>query len=823
MFKYLLSAIALMVLFVSSAQTTVSGTVKDANTGEPIIGATVLEENTSNGAITDTNGEFRFSISSSDAALIINYVGYKEQRIPVNNRSSFEISLQEDVEQLEEVVVTALGFQKDRDEVGYANSQLQSDDFLKAAEPNIVNSLSGKATGVTISRNSGDPGAGSYIQIRGVSTLSGGSQPLIVVDGVPISNDNFGTGQIAQQSRLNDINPNDIENISVLKGASAAALWGTSAMNGAIVITTKGGNYNQRLKVSVKSTYSVDQISRRYPLQDEFGQGNNGVYDPTQRDAWGDKIADRPGGEDELDTSGEYFVDQDGNIYYPIVTKNSQDTYLDENFDQVFQNGYFWENNVSLTAGNETGNVFFSLSNMNQEGIIRNNSDYDRTTVRFNGEQLLNEKITLNLNVNYTRTTSNRIRRGAQSSGLYLGLTRTAPDFNNAGYRGSYFAGPDASPVQNQQRSYRNYLGSGNAGYNNPLWTINEQEDLAIVDRFINNFKLTYSVLDWMDVIARVGLDTYTEQKDQFFTPGSAAGGFRTGLYETLLRKNTILNSDLIVRANRNINEDFNLSMLVGFNYNQRDRYTTQNEIVNFIQFADVATGARDLNNALPENRTALASTTESRRAAVYTEVTLQAYEDLFITGTLRSETSSTFGSQADPSFLFPSLTAAWQFHDLVNNNILSFAKLRGSWGQVGQEPGVYRTNNEIVQPTYSDALGGSISTGLFGNGGFTESIVLGNPFLEPERKTEIELGTDLRFLNDRLTFSFTYYNNETDGALFFRRVANTTGYDRIADNFANLENEGIEIDLVPPFMIKTTLPSRQTFFMPETETLFQT
>ncbi len=778
----------------ASAQQVVRGTVKDTD-GEVLIGATILETGTSNGVISDIDGKYSLSVAP-DAEITVSYIGYVTQIIPVNNRSIIDVELEINSEELEEVVVTALGFKTNKDNIGYAQSQISNEDVVKAAEPNVLNSLSGKATGVTISRNSGDPGAGSYIQIRGVNSLTGGSQPLIVVDGVPISNDNFGTGQIAQQSRLNDINPNDIANISVLKGASAAALWGTSAMNGAIVITTKSGKYNQKLKVSVKSTYSVDQINFKYPLQDRFGQGNGGVYDPTQRDSWGDKIANRAGGEDEYDTSGEYFVDQNGNIHYPITSKNSQETFLDENFDQVFQNGHFWENNVSMSAGNETGNVFFSLSNLDQQGIIRDNSDYDRTTARFNGEQMLHDKLILNVNINYTNTSSNRIRRGAQSSGLYLGLTRTPPDFNNAGYRGSYFSGPDASPQENRHRSYQNHLGSGNAGYNNPLWTTKEQQDYAVVNRFINNFKLTYSPTNWIDIIGRVGLDSYNEQKDQFFTPGSAAGGFRTGLFETLLRKSSIFNSDLIVKGNRSLNENFDLTMLVGFNYNQRNRYTMQNEIINFIQFADVATGARDLNNALPENRTASASTTESRKSAFYSEVTLQAYDDLFITGSIRGESSSTFGNQTDPTFWFPAITGAWQFHDLIDQSFLSFGKLRMSYGQVGQEPGPYNTNSIIVQPTYSDALGGSLSTGLFGNGGFTESIVLGNPFLEPEIKTEIEIGTDLRFLQDRLSISYTYYSNRTDGAIYFRRLPNTTGYDRIADNFANVENKGTEIDL---------------------------
>jgi len=795
MIKSLVGSIFCLFVIVAHAQVDISGKVVDADNAA-IIGANIIEQGTSNGTITDIDGNFRLSVLSNQSVLEIRSVGFKVINQKVGTQTKFTFNMEEDVTELGEVVITALGFEKNADEVGYANTQVKSETIIKAAEPNILNSLSGKATGVNIRRNSGDPGAGAYIQLRGASTLGGGGQPLIVVDGVPISNDNVGTSQIAQQSRLNDINPNDIQNVSILKGAPAAALWGTAALNGAIVITTKSGKYNQKLKVSVKSTYSIDEINRRFPLQSRFGQGNNGVYNPSARDSWGDKIADRSGGADEFDTSGEFFVDQGGRTYYPILAKNSQETFNDENFDQVFQTGHFFENSVSMTAGNETGNVFFSLSDMDQEGIIANNSDYRRTTARLNIEQILNDKITLNVRSAYTKTTSNRIRRGAQSSGLYLGLLRTPADFESAGYRGSYFEGPDASPIENRHRSYRSYLGgSTNPVYNHPLWTTKEQEDVADVDRFINNIKLTYSPTDWLEVFARVGLDTYTEERVQFFTPGSASGTFRTGLFEREIRKNSILNTDLIARASQRIGSDFNLSALVGFNYNQRQLVSSGNEIANFIQFADVSGRTRDMDNALPENRTATSVTGETRTAAVYTEITFDAFDQLYVTGTLRSEAVSTFGSQADPTFLFPSISVAWQFTDLIDAKFFSFGKLRASYGEVGQAPGRYATNNEIVQPSYSDEWGGNLAVGLYGTGGFTPGVALGNPNLRPERKKEFEIGTDLRFLDNRLTFSGTYYSNITEDLLLQVPIANTRGYDRSVSNGADIENQGLELD----------------------------
>ena len=795
-YRIYLTVVFLVALFFNAyAQVTITGVVTD-DANEALIGATILEQGTTNGTTTNVDGRYTLTVQPG-ATLEFSYIGFESQIIPIGNRTVIDVVFKQDLSVLDEVVVTALGFEVNKDKIGYANSQVKDKTIVQAAEPNLLNSLSGKATGLTIRRNSGDPGAGAYIQIRGASTILGDGQPLIVVDGVPINNDNVGTNQIAQQSRLNDINPNDIASISVLKGAPAAALWGTSALNGAIVITTKNGGYNQKLKVSFKSTYSIDEINRRYPLQNKFGQGNRGVFNPTARDSWGDKISDRSGAPDDVDTEGEFFIDQDGQIYYPIVNKNSRQTFIDENFDQVFQSGHFLENALSMSVGNSTGNIFFSVSNLDQEGIIANNSDYSRTTARINAEQLLNDKLTLNIRSAYTKTKSNRIRRGAQSSGLYLGLLRTPPDFQNAGYRGSYFSGPNALPVNNRHRSYRRYLGStANPVYNHPLWTTNEQEDIANVDRFLNNFKLTYAPTDWIELIARVGLDNYSEEKTQFFTPGSASGAFRTGLFERELRRNSILNTDLIARATRRFNEHFNASLLVGFNYNERNSTVTRNEIVNFIQFADVAGGTRDINNALPENRAVVSTTGETRKAAAYTELSLDLYDMFYVTGTLRSEASSTFGSEADATFLFPSVSLAWQYHELIGFNQLTMGKLRVSYGEVGQEPGRYSTNNEIVQPSYSDEWGGDLDVALFGPGGFTPSVVLGNPALRPERKRELEIGMDLRFFDDRLSLSGTYYTNRTEDLLLQVPIANTQGFDRTLANGANIENRGVEIDL---------------------------
>ena len=525
-----------------------------------------------NGTITDFDGAYSIKVVGIDAILDFSYIGYKSIQQKVGTESILNITMEEDAKVLGEVVVTALGFTKNKDELGYASSNVDGETLVRSGESTVLNSLSGKSSGVRISRNSGDPGAGAYIQIRGLSSITRNSQPLVVVDGNPISNDVRGNSDrsgVSQESRLNDINPNDIESISVLKGASAAAIYGTQALGGVILITTKSGNFASKLKVNFKSTYSSDIINQKYPLQTLYGQGDNGVFNPRARDSWGDKITDRSGSADEYNTTGEFYVDQAGNTYYPILSKNAQTVYDDDNFDQIFQNGHFLENNLSFSGGNDKSTMFFSLSDMNQEGIMINSSDYRRTTVRFNAKHLFSDKLKLKTTANYSRTASNRIQKGANSSGLYLGLLRTPADFDITGYRGDYYAGPDAAPVPNRHRSYREYIGAdGTPVYNNPLWTINEQENKARTDRFINSFELTASPATWLDLIGRVGIDHYSEKKNEFYTPGSAAGDFRSGLYEQTIATNTIFNMDYIAKASKKVSSNFSGTMLVGFNYN---------------------------------------------------------------------------------------------------------------------------------------------------------------------------------------------------------------------------------------------------------------
>lgn len=802
--RLLTVAVALLALcFQGTAygQRLVKGTVTDAQ-GNPLIGVTVLEQGTANGTVTSIDGDYALEVAGANSVLLFSYVGLKTAQRTVGAEAVINVVMEEEADVLSEIVVTALGLRENKDVLGYASSNVSAKAIAGSGESTLLNSLSGKSSGVRISRNSGDPGAGAYIQIRGVSSITRNSQPLIVLDGIPISNDvrgNSDSGGSNPESRLNDINPNDIESISVLKGASAAALYGTQALGGVILITTKSGKFGQKPSISFKSTYSLDVISMRYPLQTKFGQGDNGVFNQRARDSWGDKIADRPGDPDEFNTSAGFFVDQSGKTYYPILRKNSREIFDDANFDLIFSNGQFFENSLNISGGNERSNTFFSLSDMNQQGIIRNNSDYRRTTARFNSTHLLTQKLKLNTKTTYARTGSNRIQKGASSSGLHLGLLRTPPDFDNSGYRGSYYANSNAAPATNRQRSYLEPLGADDTPvYNNPSWTINEQEDKARVDRFISSFEMTASPLSWVELIGRVGIDFYSEQRNQFFTPGSAAGAFRTGLYEQSLASSTIFNMDYIAKANHKLTKNVDGNLLVGFNYNSRSLTVNGVNTVNFIQFTDVASPVRDKNNALPENVTTTSSQGRERTAGVYSSVGLSGWDMLYVNGSLRVESASTFGDAADNTFLFPSASLAWQFSKLGNleNDLFSFGKFRVSYGEVGIQPARYNTSNVFVAPSLGDQYGGNLNVALYGNGGFVPSASRGNAALRPERKKELEFGADLRFLKDRLSLSGTYFSNRTVDVLLDFPVANSRGYSSVYSNGAEIENTGVELDL---------------------------
>ena len=789
--RILLSSVFLLFSIFSVGQSSLTGVVSDEN-GVPLPGANVVIDGTSTGVSTDFDGNFEITANQGQV-LAISFIGYTTEYITVSGQSNLNISLQLDNE-LEEVVVTALGFAAVRDQQGSTSSVVNADDVIRSAEPTVVNALSGKASGVRITRSNGDPGAGSTIRIRGANTIDGSIQPLIIVDGVPLDNTTSyaggnsitgSNGGVTQGSRLNDINPADIESVNVLKGASAASLYGSKAANGVVVITTKKGQRGEA-KISFKSSYSFDEISERIPMQNTWGQGRSGVWGETRAESWGDYIPDRAGGGDTY-KEGAYFLADSGRTYYKIDTKNSTRTYVDENFDSVFGTGNALQNDLTISGGNENSNYFFSLGHLDQDGVIRN-ATYERTNARLNYEAKLNDKITFSTKMAYTFTESNRIQQSSNVSGLMLGLLRTPPDFDGRDYKGTYYSSGGTEYI-NRGRSYRKSIGeSSNQSYTNPLWTVNEQESSTKVNRITVTPQLTIKPTNWLQVITRGNVDVADDKRTYFFPVGDASSR-AIGQYQedALDIRNSSL--DIIGKANFQLSDEVNLTATVGWSYNDRKYSRISGNITGFLVNSAKRTTAL---NTSSEASTFDGFKTFRRSNRGYGILNFDIDDQLFINLSGAQEASSTING----TFFYPAADAAWVItEDLIQSNTISFAKLRASWGQVGVQPAPHKfetlAEGGFGYSTYSDPL----DSNLFG-GGFRLDNNLGNPNLEPEIKTEWELGGDFRFLDDRVSLSLTYYDNIIEGILLDVSLSPSTGFSTQYGNYGEMTNNGVEVDL---------------------------
>ncbi|MBL0745203.1 SusC/RagA family TonB-linked outer membrane protein [Chryseolinea lacunae] len=815
--KFLLVCLTAVFALASSEvwaqERTISGRITSPEDGSPMPGVNVVLKGSTNGTVTDVDGRYSLSVPQSGGTLVFSFIGLKSQEVVIGERTTVDLQMDQDVTQLSEVVVSALGIEQNRDELGTASSNIGGSAVSKSGEATLINGLAAKASGVNIIKSSGDPGAGAYIQIRGQSTITGNLQPLIILDGMPIYNSQSGISEtdgnvdgVAQQSRLNDLNPDDIQSIEVLKGASAGALWGTRAANGVIVITTKKGSSDKgKINVSLKYTRSMDKLYIAHDLTKNWGSGTLMQYQnaPSSGGSWGDYIPDRKGGADAFITDptapgyNGFFQAADGTRFYAIPNgtaadphggKNSRDVF--DYRDNLFKTGSYNDFGVTLNGGDKDGNFYISIDNLKQDGIIQRNSNYDRTSIRVNTNKRFNEFVKMSSNFGYTKTKSNRTQMGSNVSGLYLGGLRTSPDFNNEYAVGTY---TDANGVVafDRQRAYRNPLGaSEKSTYDNPLWMMDHNISTSDVDRFMGSFELGVSPWKWFDITARAGVDTYIDRRYDLLDPLASAQPGGKLILQNL--KETQFNGDLFGRGKFNLNEDLTLIALVGLNLNQRQYERIGGTAQSFIIDKSIPT---DITNATLSNQFPFNAFTQQRTAAVYSTLDFAYKNMLFLGLTGRGESASTFGRATKSTFYYPAANLAWQFSQLLESDVLSFGKLRTSYGQVGVQPSPYNTATYYTPGGVLDGWGTQILSAAY-NGGYTESTTLGNAFLKPERKTEIEFGTDLRFFQDRVSLSATYFTNKTTDAILKVATAASTGFaDKVA-NAAEITNHGWEFDL---------------------------
>lgn len=769
---------------------TITGTVVDES-GVPLPGATIVVQGTTVGASADFDGNYAIQASVGQV-LEFSYVGYTKVAVTVGASDVVDVTLALD-NALEEVVVTALGLERKKDNDISSATLVKSDAIVRSGEAGLLQGVAGKSSGVLITQTSGDPGAGAFIQIRGQNTVLGDSSPLIIVDGVPISNSNFGssTAGVVQQSRLNDIPASDIASMTILKGAAAAAVWGSGAANGVIVIQTKRGRAGvDKLDVSFSASLSLDQVNREHEKQDKFGQGVNGNWSASQALSWGDKISNRAGGSDTVNTTGAYFVsDVTGNTIYPITTKNDTNDYNDENREQVFRDGTMQNYNLNINySASEKSSTYFSYTRLDQKGIINGQSDYLRNTFRMNQSNKLTDKIQTRVNTSFINVESQRIQTGSNLNGLYLGYLRTPADFDNTDYIGTYFRGPDdAVGVPNSHRSYRaRQIGQGAGIYNNPGWTVNEVENPNEVMRFTVAPEVNVTLSDNLKFTGRYGLDFYTDRRENYF-PFYSAGDFTRGGFYKDDYSETVQNVNLFLNGNNTFSENFGLNYVVGYVIEQNEYYRFSSSTNNFL---NPDPSKQLVSNAV--NGDILASEFRSKdvKNSAYYSLSFDLFGNLLVDVAGRLERSTTL---TDLNF-YPSFTAGYVLKE-ANPGTLSFLKLRASYGQVGIAPPLYINESNFITSTAGAEGWGDYIDGANYGGTVRRSSVQGNPDLKVERVTETEVGFDSRFFDNKLTLGFTYYDRlTTDGILSVETPASTGFTDRYI-NAAEISNTGVEFD----------------------------
>ena len=802
--KFLLAFwLTLIACVVQAQESTITGAVSSAEDGSPMPGVNIVLKGTTQGTVTDQEGKYSLMVPTTGGILIFSFIGMDTEEVEISGKSAVNVSMKIDVMQLEEVVVNAIGETRSEDKMGIAAATISGTSVTQSGETNLLNGLAGKAPGLIITRNGGDPGAGGYIQLRGQSTITGDLQPLIVIDGMPMFNSTLmmnATAGTQQQSRLNDINPADIASIEVIKSAAGAALWGSRAANGVIVITTKRGKNTQgKLNASYTGTMSFDRVNKMPGLQMQFGQGSNGTFSAGNSLSYGDLIASRPGGVDPAPAPGSPYVQfADGSIRGAIGAgsaanphggKVSQDVY--DHTNDIFQTGHSVEHGVNLSSGGERSQFYVSYSNLSQEGIIKRNSDYTKNSARVNISTIINDKLTATVNSSFTNVRSNRIQQGSNTSGLMLGSLRSAPDFNNEQYIGTaYDANGEAT--LGKHISYRNPIGANaNPGYDNPFWTINKNKSLSVVNRFIGNFELNYDPADWLNFKANAGVDTYTDRQSDFANAQSQA--FLGGSYQEQVFQESQWNANLYGTARKSFSDIFGGSILIGFNYNNRQFNRVGATVTNFI----IPDAPPNLANSPSSNRIPVNEATTIRTSAAFTEINGEIADQLFITLTGRAESASTFGPSAKSLFYYPSASLAWQFSKLTGaNNFFSFGKLRASYGVVGKQPDPYLNLTQFLPLDFIDTYGPTLTGSSFGVGGYGLSTIAGNEKIKPEKKHETEVGIDLRFFEDKVSLSATAFYNKTTDAILQTQVAPTSGFINTIANAGAIENKGAELSL---------------------------
>lgn len=757
-----------------TAQTQVRGTVVD-ETGQPVIGATIQIKGTSQGTVTDVDGRFNLS-APANGTLVISYVGMRTQEVPVQPNVS--VTLREDTEMLDEVVVTALGLTREKKTLGYGVASVSADEITRSKAVNPISALQGKVAGLDVSSSSANPGGTQNVAIRGYSSF-GNNQPLYVVDGVPITNaqNRSGTDLNSQAdfgSGINALNPNDIENITVLKGSAASALYGSRAAQGVIMITTKSGkNTDGKFLIAYDGGLTVQQVGRIPTEQTMFGQG------------WS--------GDRALDENGSWGAPFDGKerVWGNIVDNSQQIkpyVYLNNRIRDFYDFGIGYNNAVSLTGGNDKTQFHASVSQNYIDGPIPTNDDsYKRYTIASNGSHKAN-KLTVSSSINFS-SERNEVSPTGQDNSIYRSLSEIATDISIV----------DLKDFNNKFNNVDNYFTPYGM---NPYYMLHIREAVQNKYKFFGKVQLDYDILDNLKFTYRFGGDYESSIADTHsdaikFSPGSPNEGSSNenpGWYDQTRRQRIQVNHDFILNYQDQFG-DFSLNAIAGGNTNEQ----SYNAIGGQITSIDIP-GFYDFTNSLSPS-TATQASTLYRLWGMYLNADLGYRDYLYLTLTGRNDYSSTLPSGKN-SYFYPSGMLSFLLTDYlkgkdVDTGILDFAKLRLSYGRTGKDAGLYAVNARLAAAEISNPGYPNVDYLTFPIGGvnaYSVSNTAGNINLKPELTDEFEIGADLNFFKHRLGLELSYYNKMTNGLIATLPIDPTTGYTSQMANLGDVRNQGIEL-----------------------------
>ncbi len=768
---------------------TITGKVTSAPDGQTLPGVSVLVKGTTNGTTTDASGKYTLSAPSS-AKLVFSFIGYKTVEVEVANRSTIDLELSEDASQLNEVVVTALGISKEERSLGYATATVNNEALVKTASPNFASALYGKAPGVTINATPGGATSGVSISIRGFSSISGNTQPLIVLDGIPIRNgearnNGYWGDQRIRGNGLLDLNPADIESISILKGASAAALYGSEAVNGVMLVTTKTGKGKKGIGVDFSASYNVDKIAYLPRYQNVRGPGYPVSLNDAGQDAAG-FITYPDGVRGLINTNvnfGPKFDGQpvrawDGQIRPYSASNNS--------YADLFQNAKSSNINLSISKATENSNMRFSFTRQDN-GMISYGAKNAKNIANLNASFNLNKKLKTDLMVNYVnQKTHNRpfkVDRMINNFGGMMDRFESADWYNqiyqtSLGYK--YVNGVNTQSLTPNENIRYNGFKSAIADY---VWSVRKNNYDEYSDRIIASLTQHWQITDELKLRGRIATDYTSERiESQSYSTIPLAFGYSGGFS---MNNNLYSNvyGDVLLTYTKKVTPDITLSALGGYTANRvlnTDLSRGTNGGLSTENYFDISATVNNANGNQSRER--------SLRDAYMGTVNFDYKNIFFVEGTVRRDRTSTL-AKGNNAFVYPSFNASFVFSDaFALPSFFSFGKVRGSWGIVGNYPSIYSANIAYNQGSLAVQEKGGQSV-LYTNLGSS----FGNDQIRPEQKHEFEVGLQTKFLNNRFGLDISYYNAQIVDQILPLTIASTTGARSILANIGTLRNQGVE------------------------------